>query len=70
MKYLEIDKKYRIFYNKGNPNNQLIHVRAIVDKEYIVYKTWFKRKQYWRYSVDNVHYFKSLFFGGNLTEIK
>lgn len=31
---------------------QLRHIRAIVDDEYIVYKVWSKRKQYWFYFVD------------------
>ena len=28
----------RIFYNEGSLNNQRMHIRAVVDKWYIVYK--------------------------------
>lgn len=60
-------KKVRLFYSEENPNNQLRHIRAIVDDEYIVYRVWSSGKQTWRYSVDWVFGFKVVFDAGFLT---
>jgi len=34
-----------------------IHVLAVVDREHIVYKTWWKHKQHWHYAVEWVYGF-------------
>ena len=57
---IEVGRKYRIFYGKGNPNNKKIHVRAFIDKYYIVYRSWLKRKRMWRYTIESAYYFESL----------
>lgn len=64
---LQPGKKVRLFYNKGNPNNQLRHIRAIVDDEYIAYKVWSPGKQAWRYYIDWIYSFQLSFEGGNLS---
>lgn len=70
MDMVEVGKKYRIDYGKGNLNNQLIHIRAKVDDEYYVYKVWFKRINNWKYFLENEFYFKRRIDSGNLKEVK
>lgn len=67
---VEAGKTYRIFYNHGNVNNQLIHVRAIVDINWVVYRTWSRRKMTWRYRVEHTGWFRSLEQFGILMEAK
>ncbi len=43
----------RIWYDEGNPNNELRHIRAIVDEVWIVYRVWGKRKRRWFYDIDS-----------------
>lgn len=47
----------RRFYYEGNPNNCLMHIRAIVDEEWVVYRVWSKVKRDWRYHVEYIGYF-------------
>lgn len=61
---------WHINYGEGNPNNQLIHILAIVDGEYIVYKTWFKHKQRWHRAVQWVYYYWLAHKSGALTKRK
>jgi hypothetical protein len=63
---LKVGNSYRIFYNKGNPNNMLIHVRAIVDKDYIVTKVWKNCK--WRYRIEYYYLYQLLARDGMLTK--
>jgi len=63
---LQPGKKVKLFYSKGNPNNELRHILAIVDDEYIVYKVWRTHKQRWHYRVDSIYGFHSDFEDGNL----
>ncbi len=51
-------EKYRLFYDKGNPNNELVHIRAIVDEEYVVVRYWLRRKRRWCYRVENMLWFR------------
>lgn len=48
----------RFFYSEGNPNNRLIHIRSIVDGEWIVFRVWSRRKRMWRYQVEHWYYFE------------
>ena len=48
---------YRIYYNKGNPNNKRIHVRAIIDQHQVVYAKWSKRWQCYRYFCQSLYEF-------------
>lgn len=44
-------KKVKVFYYPGNTNNQLRHIRAIVDEEYVVYRVWGRHSKRWLYEV-------------------
>ena len=48
---------YRLYYGANNRNNKLIHVRAIVDGDQIVCRTWSKGKKRWNYYVEDAIYF-------------
>lgn len=65
---LQPGKKVKLFYNEGNLNNEIRHIRAIVDDEYIVYRVWLPRKKTWRYRVDWIYVFHLAFEGGYLSE--
>lgn len=67
---MEVGKKYRIFWNKDNPNNETIHVRAIVDEDQIVYKQWYSSKQRWMYHVRDILWFDMLKKEGIIKKIK
>lgn len=56
---------YQIYYSDGNINNKKIHVRAIVDEDRVVYRSWSKRKG-WVYSVESLYYFELLKNDGHL----
>jgi len=49
--------KVLIFYNEGNPNNRLLHIREVVDGNWIVYKIWDRHKKYWVYRVEHISWF-------------
>jgi hypothetical protein len=59
--------KIRRFYRAGNVNNCTMHIRAIVDGEYIVYRVWSKTKQRWRYGVEWRYAFEMWYENGALT---
>lgn len=75
-KKMELDKllvpgtSFSVYYNKGNLNNRQVHVRAIVDDEYVVYRVWFKSKGYFRYNVERIHYFDVLLRNGRIRDVK
>ena len=64
---LQPGKKVKLVYSEWSPNNELRHVRAIVDDEYIVYKVWSRHKKRWHYRVEWIFDFHLAFKGGNLT---
>lgn len=52
-------KSLERFYNDGNINNAILHVRAIVDADIVVYRVWVRRRQVWSYRVEvlqDLHY--------------
>ena len=49
---LKVGKKYKIDYGKNNSNNKVIHIRAFVDDEYVVYRYWSRRKNRYYYLVE------------------
>jgi hypothetical protein len=63
---IKVGGKLKIFYNKGNINNNKIEIRGIVDDEIIVYKTWLKRKGYWDYRITDKYFMSLLIKAGNL----
>lgn len=60
-------KKVRIFYGDGNVNNQIRHIRAIVDEEQVVYRVW-THSRGWYYKVEWVLGFEITLKGGYLTK--
>ncbi len=62
----EVGQKWKIHYNAHNPNNRLIHIRAIVDEQQLAICTWSNRKKYWRYEMMDLYYFNLLKDNGNI----
>jgi len=62
---LQPGQKVKVYFNKGNPNNRTRHIRAIVDDEWIVYKT--ATGKGWRYHVDHRYDFEYKFEMGRLS---
>jgi len=58
------------FEQANNPNNALLHIRAIVDAEYIVYRTWSRRKRDWTYRIDHIGLLSLYLRDGNLKKVK
>lgn len=48
----------RVFYQKGNLNNELRHIRAIVDEDMVVYCTWWKIHRRWNYKIVHISLFE------------
>jgi hypothetical protein len=69
-KNLQPGKKIRVFYYEGNRNNELRHIRAIVDEKWIVYKVWWPSKQRWHYAVESRYLFEMVNEDGHLQEVK
>jgi len=42
---------WRINFGKGNPNNAVIHIRAIVDEDYAVWRVYNRHKKRWDYEI-------------------
>jgi len=53
---LKVGDKLRFFYQEGNINNCLYHVRGIVDETCIVVRWWAKNKKRWEYKVMERHF--------------
>lgn len=67
---LQPGTKWRVFFNPGNTNNKLVHIRAVVDDCVIVSKFWSYGKQSWVYEIDHVSWFQMLDDGGHLRKAK
>src|SRR5262245_47858639 len=46
---IRLGNKLRIYYNQDNRNNELWEVRAIVDRQIIIYRVWEQSSNRWRY---------------------
>lgn len=44
--------RVRMFYGAGNPNNCLLHVRAVVDGHFVM-RWWSRVRRDWRYVVEH-----------------
>lgn len=66
---LQPGKKLKRFFQPGNINNATLHVRALVDDEYVVTRQWSKAKQGWFYKVEHISMFELLYENGNLQAI-
>lgn len=59
-------KKVKQFYQAGNINNATLHIRALVDNEYVVIRQWSKSRQSWCYKVEHITMFELLYEKGYL----
>lgn len=63
---------YRLHYEdvdgKPNPNNGVIHVRAIVDGNQVIVRRW--RRGHWHYYVETPYWFWLAEKHGHLTRIR
>ena len=55
--WLQPGISFREFYGENNPNTRRVHIRAIVDEEYIVFRVWSWRKGRWYYYTEHCSYF-------------
>lgn len=46
----------QFYWNENNPNNETVHVRAIVDEDKIIVRIWMGRTG-WRYTVRDAYWF-------------
>lgn len=63
---LQPGTSWKIDYGKNNINTQVIHIRAIVDEDWVVFCAWSLGKQTWRYTVGSLYYFWLLDKDGRL----
>jgi hypothetical protein len=62
---LQPGQRIKVFYHEGNINNEIRHIRAIVDKEYIVYRVW--QKNHYSYRVAHKYEFELGYENGRLS---
>ena len=49
--------KIKLFFNENNINNKIIHIRSIVDEEYVAFRVYSKRKG-WIYKIEHITWFE------------
>lgn len=54
---IQVGNKLKIDYGKNNFNTKIIHIRAVIDDWQVVYSSWSKRKQYYKYYIESVYSF-------------
>ena len=57
-KYLQAGKTFRIYYGDKALANRRVHIRAIVDDIWIVFRVWSPGKNVWRYHIEHRYYFE------------
>ena len=67
---VKVGDKLKIYYNENNKNNCIIHVRAIVDGNYVVYRVWSKYRKNWIYRINDVSFLEMLYKDGYLKRMK
>lgn len=67
-RWLQPGRKVRQYFNPGNPNNRVEHIRAIVDDDQVVVRWWSKGKQRWVYEVRGRGWYEMLYHKGNLQD--
>ena len=65
---MEVGAKYKMYFGHDNLNNKNIEIRAIVDDEYVVFKSWSKNKSRYVYSIESLYYFRLLSDQGSLKQ--
>ena len=58
MSWLKPGVTCRLFFEKDNPHNRKLHIRAIIDDEQVVYKVWNKERWRWDYFVESLNTFR------------
>jgi len=61
-------KTIKVFIHEDNPHNLTHHIRAIVDGDQVVYKTWSQEKGRFRYSIAHMNWFEIMNREGWLSE--
>jgi hypothetical protein len=51
---IKVGDSFKIDYGPKNSNNKVIHIRALVDDEYYVFRWWSKRRQRWIYDIETI----------------
>lgn len=51
-----VGESYRLFYADGHTANKVIHIRSVIDDEYVVYRFWGKGS--WVYKLEHVVWFE------------
>lgn len=64
---LQPGQKIKVFYHEGNIHNQIRHIRAIIDDDYIVYRIWGKRSRAWLYNIVHRYDFELKYEDGRLS---
>lgn len=60
----------RIYFGQERKKTELLHVRAIVDDEYVIVRVWSPRRRDWRYRVEHLGYFEMVHEDGRLKLVK
>lgn len=56
----------RVYFGPDNAKSYLAHIRAIVDGDQIIFRSWLRRRQFWRYHVESMYYFELMAKDGRL----
>jgi hypothetical protein len=67
---VKLGARLYIFYSDGNINNRIVHIRAIVDDEWIVWRIWSRKRRRWLYHVGHISRFEYLYEQGHLSTQK
>lgn len=54
---IQLGAKFRVYWGAGNVNNELRHIRAVVDDSQVVYRVWSKHRRDWQYQIDDMYAF-------------
>lgn len=63
-------ESYRIFFSECNVNNKLIHIRAIIDDNQVVFRRWSYTKRRWIYLIQDMIWFDMLANDGFMKKVK
>lgn len=63
---LQPGTSWKVDYGRGNKAARVVHIRAIVDGDRVVFRWWSYHKQTWRYAVEWLHWFWMLDSDGRL----
>lgn len=50
--WVKVGAIFRMVYGKDHHGNRRVHIRAIVDDDYVVTRQWSKRRQDWIYKIE------------------